>query len=91
MLGIMPELGYDQNSIAVSPGDTLFCYTDGITEAMNESGEQFGMERMRQAFAETPPRDAQHAVDIMFDVVNAFAGDAIQSDDITCLALCRLG
>ena len=91
VLGIMPELGYDQNSIAVSPGDTLFCYTDGITEAMNEVGEQFGMERMQQAFAETPPRDAQHAVEIMFEVVNAFAGDAIQSDDITCLALCRLG
>lgn len=90
VLGIMPELEYDQNSVTVSPGDTLFCYTDGITEAMNEAGEQFGMERMRQAFAETPPRDAQHAVEIMFDMVNAFAGDAIQSDDITCLAFCRL-
>ena len=90
VLGIMPELEYHENIIPVSPGDTLFCYTDGITEAMNEEGEQFGVERMRQAFAETPPRDARHAVQIMFDVVNDFAGGAIQSDDITCLALCRL-
>ena len=90
VLGIMPELEYDENCIALSPGDTLFCYTDGITEAMNELDEQFGMERMRQVFAETPPRDAEHAVQLMFDAVNAFAGDAIQSDDITCLALCRL-
>ena len=90
VLGIMPELEYDENIVAVSPGDTLFCYTDGITEAMNELDEQFGLERMRQSFAETPPRDAQHAVQIMFDEVNAFAGGAIQSDDITCLALYRL-
>jgi sigma-B regulation protein RsbU (phosphoserine phosphatase) len=91
VLGIVPELEYDENIITVSPGDTLFCYTDGITEAMNEADEQFGVERMRQTFAETPPRDAQHAVQIMFDAVNAFAGETIQSDDITCLALCRPG
>ena len=90
VLGIIPELEYDENIIAVSPGDTLFCYTDGITEAMNPDDEQFGMERMQQAFAETPPRDAQHAVQIMVDAVTAFAGEAIQSDDLTCLALCRL-
>ena len=91
VLGIMPELEYDENSIAVSPGDTLFCYTDGITEAMNEEDEQFGMERMQQIFAETPPKDARHAVQIMVDAVSDFAGNAIQSDDLTCLALCRLG
>ena len=90
VLGIIPELEYDENIIAVSPGDTLFCYTDGITEAMNPDDEQFGMERMQQAFAETPPRDAQHAVEVMVDAVTAFAGEAIQSDDLTCLALCRL-
>ena len=89
VLGIMPELEYDENSIAVSPGDTLFCYTDGITEAMNEEYEQFGMERMQQAFAETPPKDARHAVQVMVDAVSDFAGDAIQSDDLTCLALSR--
>lgn len=91
VLGIMPELEYDENIVAVSPGDTLFCYTDGITEAMNEADEQFGMERMRETFAETPPRDAHHAVQMMLDAVNAFAGGAVQSDDITCLALCRPG
>ncbi len=91
VLGIVPELEYDENSIAVNPGDTLFCYTDGITEAMNEADEQFGVERMRQTFAETPPRNAQHAVQIMFEAVNAFVGETIQSDDVTCLALCRLG
>ena len=90
VLGIMPELEYDENSIPVSRGDLLFCYTDGITEAMNEADEQFGMERMQQAFAETPPQDAQDAIRIMVDAVNAFVGDAIQSDDLTCLALSRL-
>ena len=90
VLGIIPELDYEQNSVVIDSGDIVFCYTDGVTEAMNEAGEQFGVERMRQTFADSPPEDARHAVELIFDAVSAFAGDAIQSDDITCLTLCRM-
>ena len=89
-LGIMPELDYRQKSLDLAPGDTVICYTDGITEAMNLKGEQFGVERMRQTYAGCPPNDARHAVQTLFDSVSVFTEGAIQSDDITCLALCRL-
>ena len=89
VLGIVPDLDYQENIISLAPGDTVICYTDGVTEAMNSRGEQFGIERLRQTFLDSPPRDARDAVQKIFDAVNGFAEGAIQSDDITCLTLCR--
>ncbi len=89
VLGIMPELEFDQNCVTLSPGDTVICYTDGVTEAMDGNGEQFGIERLRQTFLETPPLDADDAVQKIFDAVSEFAGGTVQSDDITCLTLSR--
>ena len=89
VLGIMPELSYNQNCVTLSPGDTVICYTDGVTEAMNGEGEQFGIERLRQTFLESPPLDARDAVQKIFEAVNDFADGTIQSDDITCLTLSR--
>ena len=89
VLGIVPEMDFQQKSVVLAPGDTVVCYTDGVTEAMNSKGEQFGMERLQQTFADSPPADAQDAVEKIFDTVNSFAEGTIQSDDITCLALYR--
>ena len=89
VLGIMPELEFDQNCVTLFPGDTVICYTDGVTEAMDGDGEQFGIERLRQTFLETPPLDAHDAVQKIFDAVSEFAGGTVQSDDITCLTLSR--
>ena len=89
VLGIMPELQYKQNCVTLAPGDTVICYTDGVTEAMNGNGEQFGIERLRQTFLENPPVDAQDAVQKIFEAVYDFADGTIQSDDITCLTLSR--
>ena len=89
VLGIVPEMDFQQKSVVLAPGDTVVCYTDGVTEAMNSNGEQFGIERLQQTFAHSPPTDAQDAVQKIFDAVNTFAEGTIQSDDITCLVLCR--
>ncbi len=87
VLGIMPGLDYGERCVTLVPGDTVICYTDGVTEAMNSDGEQFGIERLRQTFLESPPSDARDAVSMIFDAVTDFAGGTIQSDDITCLTL----
>ena len=89
VLGIMPELDFSDNCVTLSPGDTVICYTDGVTEAMNGNGEQFGIERLQQTFLETPPLDAEDAVQKIFEAVSEFADGTIQSDDITCLTLSR--
>ena len=88
-LGIIPDLGYGQNTVNLNPGETIVLYTDGITEAMNNEGEQFGVERMREVFANSVPTASDEATRTIFSAVNEFADGAAQSDDITCLTLRR--
>ncbi len=88
-LGVMDDLPYQQRTITLAPGDTVILYTDGVTEAMNGAGEEFGTERLCEIFATTPPKDSREAVMAIFEAVNAFAGETPQSDDITCLTFRR--
>ena len=88
-LGVAPDLYYEHHSITLAPGDTVFLYTDGVTEAMNADSEEFGMARLREIFATAPPRNAQEANAAVFEAVGDFAGDTPQSDDITCMTFHR--
>ena len=88
-LGIVPDLAYGQNSVVLDRGETLVLYTDGVTEAMNGEGEQFGIEGLRKVFTGRAPKDANEAAHKVFEAVNTFADGAAQSDDITCLTLRR--
>ena len=89
VLGVVPNIQYEQTTVALSPGDTILLYTDGITDATNEEGEFFGLERLQATFAGNPPRDSRAANDAVFEALQNFVGDAAQADDITCLALSR--
>ncbi len=88
-LGVAPDIEFPNQTIQLEHGDTIVLYTDGITEAMNGDGEQFGVERMHEVFRGNPPENAQQAAEAMFDAVSEFVGDTPQSDDITCLVLRR--
>ena len=88
-LGLVSGLEYEQNSIVLQPGETVVLYTDGVTEAMNIDQEEFGMERLEQLFMGAAPANAEEANATVFEAVNEFAGDASQSDDITCMTLRR--
>ena len=88
-LGVAPDLNYEHHSVILAPGDTVFLYTDGVTEAMNADSEEFGMARLREMFATAPPRNAQEANAAVFEAVVDFAGDTPQSDDITCMTFHR--
>ena len=90
-LGVMPGINYRHDSITLSPGDAVVFYTDGVTEAMNEEDEEFGTDNLQEVFATAPPIECQEATMAVFRAVSAFAGDAPQFDDITCLTLCRSG
>ena len=88
-LGVMAGMNYDERTISVSQGDTVVFYTDGVTEAVDANGEEFGMERLQQVFTSHPVRDAKEATQAVFDAVNDFAGETAQFDDITCLVFRR--
>ena len=78
-LGLIPGLEYNQNSVTLNQGETLVLYTDGVTEAMNGEGEQFGVERLREVFSNAVPKDSGEATRMIFEAVNAFADGAAQS------------
>ena len=90
-LGMVPGIEYRQDTLTLLPGDTAIFYTDGVTEAMNSASEEFGLHRLRDLFVGSPPKNPKQANEAIFEAVRAFAGDAEQSDDVTCLTLYHSG
>ncbi len=88
-LGLVPDFEYEEHTLRLMPGDALILYTDGVTEAMNEDQEEFGVPRLVDVFEAAPPVDAEDTTGRVFLAVHDFAGDADQSDDITCMVLHR--
>lgn len=87
VLAGMEHMKYQSGQITLSPGDKIFQYTDGVTEATNEAMELYGMERLTdvlQKNAGCRPADLLPAVKADID---AFVGEAPQFDDITMLCV----
>lgn len=90
-LGIDEAADYRIAETALAPGDVLFLFSDGITEASDAAGSQFGAARLERMLEEVRDRSATALVRGVLDAVAAFAAGAEQSDDITCLALALRG
>jgi sigma-B regulation protein RsbU (phosphoserine phosphatase) len=84
-LGIQSNVKYEIASLELKPGDALIFFTDGVVEAFNESGEEFGNERWLGAIRNLPDWDAQQTLQFLMKRVDEFVGATRQSDDITCL------
>ncbi|RQD58455.1 MAG: HAMP domain-containing protein [Desulfonatronovibrio sp. MSAO_Bac4] len=85
--GAMEGIDYKELSVDLEPGEGLFLYTDGVTEAMNVRQELFSDERLLEQAEKIKDKNAENFVrDIGVDVVK-FADGAPQSDDITMLML----
>ncbi len=90
-LGVMDDLMCAPRSVELRPGDLLFLYTDGVTEAEDPQAAQFGMERLQKVISEAAEGSATRLVDNVMARVVEFANGAPQSDDIICAALVRAG
>ena len=84
-LGIKLEACYDTASLELRPGDALIFFTDGVVEAFNESGEEFGNSRWLGAIRSLPDWNAQETLQFLMKRVDEFVGNTRQADDITCL------
>ncbi|MCC5816200.1 MAG: SpoIIE family protein phosphatase, partial [Leptospira sp.] len=84
-LGMFPEANdyYEDQNVQMEPGDKIFLYTDGITEAMNDDGEQFGEERLISAILQTINMSIQESIEHITSVYNEFTMGTDQGDDIT--------
>ena len=74
-------------SLTLEAGDCLVLYTDGVTEALNRSGDEFGLEAMKRAIEASAPDGASAVVSRVAAEVRAFIGDYPQNDDITLIAI----
>jgi sigma-B regulation protein RsbU (phosphoserine phosphatase) len=81
------EPRYECGSIQLLSGDLLFIFTDGMIDAVNEDGEEFGEQQLAKLLSGCPPMPAAALRDRIIRELNTFVGDAHQQDDITCLIL----
>jgi sigma-B regulation protein RsbU (phosphoserine phosphatase) len=86
-LGIFPDASYDCGKVVLGAGDTLVAFTDGVIEAVNESNEMYGEERLLQLVGRVSTESVEGVKNLVFSQVNAFVGQARRADDITCLVL----
>lgn len=86
-LGILEDAVYDEGHMTLARGDVLLFVTDGVTEAIDGTGQLFSDARLNHSFAENTARPASEIVTRLVDTVNAFATGVPQEDDITVLAL----
>jgi len=88
VIGLFPQLEHQVQSVQLLPGEALFGYTDGATDAQNEAGLQFSEERLL-AEACTALAGATNPLDQLFASVETFTGAAEQFDDVTMICIQR--
>jgi len=91
VLGCFENRQFTSRKILLNPNDDLILYTDGVTEAFNREGEEYGDERLGKLLASMQNLAASEIVTIIADDVNLFAQGVSQSDDITLFSLKYFG
>ena len=86
-LGAFTVSRYESGRTELGSGDTLYIYTDGVIEALDESGAEYGDERLARQVAALGTADAATSLSRIFESVDRFAAATPQYDDITCLVL----
>jgi sigma-B regulation protein RsbU (phosphoserine phosphatase) len=86
-VGMFGEWLYQEGSVLLNPGDLLIAYTDGVTEAQNAFGEDWGLSRLAQVADEFMDETAAEINNRIWKTVDQFMGRATQRDDMTLLVL----
>ena len=87
VVGGRKKTQFHDNEYDLSPGDTIFVYTDGVPEAMNAEEVLFGEDRTIEALNSASDEGLDVLLRTVKNVVDEFVGDAPQFDDLTMLAL----
>ena len=86
-VGLFKPARYSQASIDLAPGDVLVLYTDGISEAMDSTEEEWGEDRLMEAVKACRNRPASEMIECLIRDADAFAAGAPQHDDMTLLVV----
>ncbi len=88
-LGVLPQVQIERRETVFRQGDTLVLYTDGVTEAMNEDFDEFGLDRLRVTVEAARQRHPGEIVTAVTQAIHVHAGDTPQFDDITLVVMKR--
>ena len=87
LLGVIEEVEYKEEFVALEPGDMLVIYSDGACDAANYDGERFGRDRLLDAIRRHAGHGAERAVDEIRMDIRRFTGLAPQTDDLTLVVV----
>ncbi len=86
-IGFFEDVAYEERLVRLRPGDRLYLYSDGVTEAINEQGEQFGRERFIKAIDQARTALLQEGLTPLLECVTEWCGTAGLKDDVSILSL----
>ena len=87
LVGAFPGISFGLMSCILTPSDTLFCYTDGVTEAQSASGEEFSEERVLRLLTQTDSLPISAILESCRDAVATFTGKWLLDDDCTMFSV----
>jgi serine phosphatase RsbU (regulator of sigma subunit) len=87
VLGLLPGATYEFDSVTLAPGDLVVICSDGVTEARNAAGDEFGRERLIEAMSGCHGGKPAAVLERLFEAVRVFSQGTPQGDDITGLVL----
>ncbi len=79
--------GYEEHTLPLQPGDRLYLYSDGVTEAMSPDGHLFGNGRLLQALGRGRTAPLQQSISLLLDDLRLWCGGAPFRDDVSVLAV----
>ncbi len=85
VVGLFPEAEYSQETIELERSDVLVCYTDGISEAVNLDGEEFGEARLVRTIGRTREKNSSGMLEALLNELSKFCDGTTQQDDQTAL------
>lgn len=88
-IGVMPGSAYQEGKVEFNPGDILVVYSDGITESVNEAGDEFGENRLIEVVSKNLSRSAPGVRDRVDEALSKFVGTAPPVDDMTLMIVKR--
>ncbi len=86
-IGLRPENSYSVQSVRLNPTDIFIAYSDGLTEAFNDNGEQFGEERLMQTLKENRSLTANKIAERILKEVSGFSDQQYLKDDLSLIVI----
>lgn len=89
VLGALQDFSFSEDQVSIGPGDSLFVFSDGITEALDQGEEEFGEEKLSELLIQSGSDAADRLLDRVIEAVRRHMGEAPQTDDMTLLTIRR--